>query len=120
MGVADWMMAFKKNGHAEQVGKFLDFVYSEKNVLDFSHEYDLLPATASASEAMSTDKRDADLKPFLDQLPLSELYPVGNTSWADVAAAVKKHIGQAVAPGGNPAATLAQLQATASRAENAD
>lgn len=120
MGVADWMMAFKKNGHAEQVGKFLDFVYSEKNVLDFSREYDLLPATASASEAMSTDKQDADLKPFLDQLPLSELYPVGNTSWADVAAAVKKNIGRAVAPGGNPAATLAQLQATASRAENAD
>src|SRR5207248_1215318 len=40
MGVADWMTAFKKNGHAEQVGAFLDFVYDEKNVLAFSHEYD--------------------------------------------------------------------------------
>jgi len=120
MGVADWMMAFKQNGHADQVGDFLDFVYSEKNVLAFSREYDLLPVTTSASEAMSTDKQDADLKPFLDQLPLSELYPVGNTSWAAVAAAVKKRIGRAVTPGGSPAATLAQLQATASTAESAE
>ncbi|MFE7166951.1 extracellular solute-binding protein [Streptomyces sp. NPDC057616] len=119
MGVADWMMAFKKNGHAEQVGDFLDFVYSTKNVLAFSREYDLLPVTTSASEAMSSDKRDADLKPFLDQLPLSELYPVGNTSWAQVAAAVKKNIGKAVAPSGSPEATLAQLQSTASLAESA-
>ena len=119
MGVADWMMAFKKNGHAEQVGDFLDFVYSTKNVLAFSREYDLLPVTTSASEAMSSDTRDADLKPFLDQLPLSELYPVGNTSSAQVAAAVKKNIGKAVAPSGSPEATLAQLQSTASLAENA-
>ena len=119
MGVADWMMAFKKNGHAQQVGDFLDFVYSTKNVLAFSREYDLLPVTTSASEVMSADKRDADLKPFLDQLPLSELYPVGNTSWAQVAAAVKKDIGKAVAPNGSPEATLTQLQSTASMAESA-
>ncbi|MFR0353364.1 extracellular solute-binding protein [Streptomyces sediminimaris] len=117
LGVADWMMAFKKNGHADQIGDFLDFVYSTRNVLAFSREYDLLPVTTSASEVMSSDKRDAGLKPFLDQLPLSELYPVGNTSWARVAAAVKKNIGEAVAPGGSPAATLARLQSTAAKAE---
>jgi multiple sugar transport system substrate-binding protein len=116
MGVADWMMAFRKNGHAEQVGDFLDFVYDEKNVLAFSHEYDLLPVTTSASQTMSDDKRDADLKPFLEELPVSELYPVGETSWPEVSAAVKKHIGQAVTPGGNPAAVLTQLQSTAQRA----
>ena len=119
MGVADWMMAFKKNGHAEQVGDFLDFVYDEKNVLAFSHEYDLLPVTNSASQAMTDDKQDADLKPFLEELPVSELYPVGETSWAAVSAAVKKRIGQAVAPSGSPAAVLAQLQTTASTAQNA-
>ncbi|MER5503836.1 extracellular solute-binding protein [Streptomyces sp. NPDC002766] len=120
MGVADWMMAFKKNGHAQQVGDFLDFVYDEKNVLAFSREYDLLPVTNSASEAMSSDERDAALKPFLDELPQSELYPVGKTSWAAVSAAVKKRIGQAVRPNASPAATLSQLQATASTAESAD
>ena len=119
LGVADWMTAFKRGGHGDEIGDFLDFVYSEKNVLDFSHEYDLLPVTTSASDVMSTHRQDAALEPFLKQLPLSELYPVDKTSWASVAVAVKKRIGNAVAPGGNPAATLAQLESTASMAENA-
>lgn len=118
MGVADWMTAFRQNGHAEQVGDFLDFVYSEKNVLDFSREYDLLPVTNSASEVMSAAKRDAALKPFLDELPQSETYPVGRTSWAEVAAAVKKHIGDAVGPDHDPATVLGQLESTASKADS--
>jgi multiple sugar transport system substrate-binding protein len=120
MGVADWMTAFKKNGHAEQIGDFLDFVYSRKNVLAFSREYDLLPVTNSASEVMSAAKQDADLRPFLDELPLSETYPVGETSWAQVSAAVKKGIGQAVAAGGSPAAVLSRLQGTAAAAQTAE
>ncbi|MFJ2818089.1 ABC transporter substrate-binding protein [Streptomyces sp. NPDC087294] len=118
MGVADWMTAFKKNGHAKEVGDFLDFVYSEKNVLDFSREYDLLPVTNSASAVMSDAERDAALKPFLDELPQSELYPVGRTSWAEVAAAVKQRIGAAVAPGATPATVLKQLETTATKADN--
>ncbi|MEU7471319.1 extracellular solute-binding protein [Streptomyces sp. NPDC044984] len=120
LGVADWMMAFKENGHRDQVGEFLDFVYSEENVLDFSREYNLLPVTNSASRAMASSDQDKDLKPFLDQLATSELYPVGNTSWATVNAAVKKRIGKAVAPGGSPAGVLGGLQATATRAESAE
>ncbi|GAA3505735.1 extracellular solute-binding protein [Streptomyces prasinosporus] len=120
LGVADWMTAFKENGHRDEVGAFLDFVYSEKNVLDFSREYDLLPVTDSASRTMSASARDEDLKPFLDQLPTSELYPVGATSWAAVSAEIKKRIGKAVAPGGSPAGVLGGIQATATRAENAE
>lgn len=120
LGVADWMMAFKENGHRDQVGEFLDFVYSEENVLDFSREYNLLPVTTSASRAMASSDQDKDLKPFLDQLVTSELYPVGNTSWATVNAAVKKQIGKAVAPNGSPAGVLGGLQATATRAETAE
>ncbi|MFG3267795.1 extracellular solute-binding protein [Streptomyces bobili] len=118
MGVADWMTAFRKNGHAEQIKDFLTFVYSEKNVLAFSREYDLLPVTNSASQTMTAASQDADLKPFLDQLPVSELYPVGRTSWAAVSADVKKRIGQAVRPGGSPAGVLGQLQTTATTAES--
>lgn len=110
MGVADWMMAFRHNGHREQIGSFLDYVYSEKNVLAFSHEYDLLPVTTSASEAMSTNANDKDLAPFLDELPSSQLYPVGKTSWAAVSADIKRAIGGAVAPDGSPAAVLGELQ----------
>ncbi|MGR3870712.1 ABC transporter substrate-binding protein [Streptomyces graminifolii] len=118
MGVADWMTAFKKNGHREQIGDFLDFVYSEKNVLAFSREYDLLPVTNSASETMGESKEDKDLRPFLDELPLSTLYPVGNTSWAAVSSDIKQRIGQAVAANGSPAGVLGQLQASASLAES--
>ncbi|MFC8424548.1 extracellular solute-binding protein [Streptomyces sp. NPDC057236] len=120
LGVADWMMAFKKNGHRDQVGEFLDFVYSEENVLDFSREYNLLPVTTSASRTMAASDQDKDLRPFLDQLATSELYPVGNTSWATVNAAVKKQIGKAVAPNGSPAGVLGGLQATATRAESTE
>ncbi|MEV0172891.1 extracellular solute-binding protein [Streptomyces sp. NPDC050803] len=120
MGVADWMMAFKQNGHAEQAGDFLDFVYDEKNVLAFSREYDLLPVTNSVSDVMSTAEQDEELRPFLEALPASELYPVGRTSWAAVSAAVKDRIGKAVAPGGNPSTVLQQLQVTAVAEESAE
>ncbi|MBD0840318.1 MULTISPECIES: ABC transporter substrate-binding protein [unclassified Streptomyces] len=119
MGVADWMMAFKQNGQAEEVGDFLDFVYDEENVLAFSREYDLLPVTNSVSEVMSSSKQDTELKPFLEALPASELYPVGRISWAAVSAEVKQRIGKAVGPGGNPSTVLRELQVTAVAEENA-
>lgn len=121
MGVSDWMMAFKQNGHADRIGDFLNFVYSEKNVLDFSRAYGLLPVTTSASNAMSASDAASDkaLHPFLDQLATSELYPAGKTSWASVSAAVKQDIGQAVAPGGDPATVLTRLQARAMAADSA-
>ncbi len=120
LGVTDWMTAFKQNGHQEEIGDFLDFVYSEENVLDFSRRYDLLPVTSSASETMSTAAQDKHLRPFLDELALSELYPVGKTSWASVSADIKKRIGQAVAPGGDPKSVLGLIQTTAVRNESAE
>ncbi|MGA4841144.1 ABC transporter substrate-binding protein [Streptomyces sp. G45] len=120
MGVADWMMAFKQNGHRKEVGEFLNFVYSKKNVLDFSREYDLLPVTTSASQAMADDKEDsAKLGSFLKELPTSQLYPVGRTSWAQVSVQIKKYIGTTVAENGNPEATLGQIEAKAAAEENA-
>ena len=118
MGVADWMMAFKQNGHRDQVGKFLDFVYSEKNVLDFSGEYDLLPVTTSASEAMQADDKYTELHGFLEQLPNAEFYPVGKTSWPLITKTVKAKIGAAVGPRGNPSGVLTDIQNTAAMADN--
>ncbi|MFE6285641.1 extracellular solute-binding protein [Streptomyces sp. NPDC057877] len=117
MGVADWMLAFKQNGRGREVGEFLDFVYSEKNVLDFSRRYDLLPVTNSASQTMSGAQADQALQPFLEELPLAELYPVGKTSWASVSADVKKRIGDAVGSEGSPAGVLGQIAGTAVAAE---
>jgi multiple sugar transport system substrate-binding protein len=120
MGVADWMMAFKQNGHRKEAGKFLDFVYSKKNVLDFSNEYDILPVTTSAFDAMSKDRGHTELGKFLKELPTSQLYPVGKTSWAQVSADIKKDIGKTVAKDGNPSMILGRIQGRAAAAENAE
>ncbi|TGA89906.1 extracellular solute-binding protein [Streptomyces sp. MZ04] len=120
MGVADWMMAFKQNGHREEIGKFLDFAYSTKNVLDFSREYDLLPVTTSAAQQMTGNKGDKELAEFLEELPTSQLYPVGKTSWARVSVEVKKYIGKAVDPNGNPASILTQIQTKAATEANSE
>lgn len=119
LGVADWMMAFKQGGHREEVRTFLDYVYQDANVLSFCHEYDLLPVTTSASQKMSAERSSRRLAPFLDELPEAELYPVGKTSWARVSADIKQRIGQAVAPGGSPAAVLGALQRAAREADGA-
>lgn len=120
MGVADWMMAFKQNGHREETGKFLDYVYSKKNVLEFSNEYDILPVTRSASETMAAERGDSELGKFLKELPTSQLYPVGKTSWAQVSADIKKDIGKVVEKNGNPASVLGRIQNRAVAAESAE
>ncbi|MFJ6746675.1 MULTISPECIES: extracellular solute-binding protein [unclassified Streptomyces] len=118
MGVADWMMAFKQNGHREQAGKFLDFVYSTKNVMKFSGEYGLLPVTSSGSQAMLDDDKYAALHSFLKQLGSAEFYPSNKTSWPLVSKTVKAKMGAAVGPRGNPAGVLTDIQNTADAADN--
>jgi multiple sugar transport system substrate-binding protein len=118
LGVADWMMAFRKDGkHRRQIGRFLDFVYAEQNHYDFVDRYDLLPVTTSASERMHRTHSDKDMRPFLEQLPDAEFYPVAKESWAQLSASVKKHIGTAVTPHGDPAAVLRSLQQEGEEAE---
>ncbi|MFF3322182.1 extracellular solute-binding protein [Streptomyces sp. NPDC002889] len=120
MGVADWIMGFKESGHRAEIGKFLDFVFSDKNVLDFAGQNDLLPVTVSASEAMEDDPQHKDLKAFLRELPASMLPPVGKTSWASASENIKKNIGRAVEPGGSPEAVLGRIQRDAKAAEAAE
>ncbi|MET9955250.1 extracellular solute-binding protein [Streptomyces sp. NPDC006339] len=120
MGVADWIMGFKQNGHRKEIGAFLDFVFSDENVLKFAGDNDLLPATVTASAAMQSDPAHADLRAFLEALPDSQLPPVGKTSWAQVSGSVKKDIGKAVAPGGSPADVLGRIARQATAAESAE
>ncbi|MEU4213373.1 extracellular solute-binding protein [Streptomyces sp. NPDC026206] len=120
MGVADWMMAFKKNGHSEQIGTFLDFVYNKDNVMSFTTEYRLLPVTTTASTAMRESRAHSDLWPFLEQLENAEFYPADKTSWAKVSVAIKEKIGSAVQKGGDPSAVLGEIQREAEATELAD
>ncbi|WP_161304363.1 extracellular solute-binding protein [Streptomyces sp. SID5785] len=120
MGVTDWMMAFKQGGHAKQVGSFLDYVYSEKNVLDFSREYTVAPVTVSASDVMKAAPQDKALAPFIDELAGATYYPANKTSWPEVSAEIKKQIGTTVGPNGSAAATLGRIQNDAAAAEAAE
>ncbi|MFD5751235.1 extracellular solute-binding protein [Streptomyces sp. NPDC127033] len=117
VGVADWIMGFKQNGHREEIGKFLNFSYEDKNVLSFAGQYDLLPVTYSANETMLADPEHKDLRTFLTALPDSELFPYGKNSWSQVSESFKKNIGGAVERGASPQAVLGRIARDASAAE---
>ena len=104
LGVCDNVAAFKPNGHEAQIKEFLDFAYQDKYQLQFDKEYDLLPATTTASKALASD---AVFGPFLTALPNSVQYP-SDTSWANVKAKIQQTIGTAVT--GSPSTELSQLQ----------
>jgi multiple sugar transport system substrate-binding protein len=120
MGVADWIMGFKQNGHREEIGDFLDFVFSDENVLEFAGGNDLLPVTVSAYSRMESEEEHKDLREFLEELPNSQLPPVGKTSWARVSDTIKQNIGKAVAPGQKPAEVLGRISREATEAEIAE
>ncbi|MEU9671102.1 extracellular solute-binding protein [Streptomyces bobili] len=107
LGVADWMMAFKDNGHKEEVRQFLDFAYSKENTLKFDEMYNLMPVTEDTLEEMTGNGKHKDLEPFFSLLPNAVFYPLGDTSWDAVSAEIKKSGGTAVS---DPAKVLGELQ----------
>ncbi|WP_328302366.1 extracellular solute-binding protein [Streptomyces sp. NBC_00435] len=117
VGVADWMMAFKQNGKRAEIGKFLEFVYRDENLAAFAGRYHLLPSTVSASRALAggggMDRTDTE---FLTALRSAQLYPVNDPSWMAVSDTIKRNIGRAVEPGGDPEAVLEDMAAKAKRA----
>ncbi len=104
LGVCDNVSAFKPNGHEAQIKDFLNFAYQDQYQIAFDKEYDLLPATVSATKALSSDPI---FGPFLTALPNSVQYP-SDTAWANVKTKIQQTIGLAVT--GNPATELDQLQ----------
>ncbi|GAA2223336.1 extracellular solute-binding protein [Streptomyces amakusaensis] len=117
LGVADWIMGFKENGNKDEIGTFLNFLFTDENVLAFASQNDLLPVTVSASEAMELNPRHKNLREFLQELPSAQLPPVDKTSWALVSDDIKRNIGKAVAPGGSPAKVLDKIAQNAALEE---
>jgi multiple sugar transport system substrate-binding protein len=109
LGVCDNVAAFKPNGHEAQIKKFLDFAYQNKYQLQFDREYDLLPATVSAANALKTDPTFGS---FIKALPHAVQYP-SNTAWAQVKTDIQNTIGTAVT--GDPSSVLGTLQQTAAK-----
>lgn len=109
LGVCDNVSAFKENGHEAAIKAFLDFAYQDKYQLQFDHEYDLLPATVSASNALKSDPLFGS---FMKALPYSVQYP-SSTAWAQVKTEIQNTIGTAVT--GSPSSVLNQIQQVASK-----
>ncbi|CBG73390.1 MULTISPECIES: ABC transporter substrate-binding protein [Streptomyces] len=109
MGTADWVVAFRNDDHRAAIGEFLDFLYTDKYVTEQAAQYELLPVTTSAADAMRADKTHRALWSGLDTLQNLRLYPVAETDWSEVAAAVRARIGGAVTAQGNPRKVLESI-----------
>jgi multiple sugar transport system substrate-binding protein len=107
LGVCDNVAAFKSNGHEAQIKKFLDFAYQDKYQIQFDKEYDLLPATTTAANALASDPI---FGPFLKALPNSVQYP-SDTAWPQVKTKIQQTIGTALTS--DPKTVLGQLQQAA-------
>ena len=111
LGVHDDITAFKAGGHAAQIKAFLDFAYSDQYQQQFSKEYDLLPATTSASTALAA--ADPLQAAFINNIATSVGYPT-NSNWNTVLAKLKTNLGTAVT--GDPSSALGSLQSFAKSA----
>ncbi|MFJ5233349.1 extracellular solute-binding protein [Kitasatospora sp. NPDC088391] len=112
-GVADWLMAFKANGHRAEIKKFLNFTLGKQNTLKFDEEYNLLPVTQDTLDELSANPAHQDLTEFLKVLPTANFYPYGDPSWDKVSSLLKQRMGEVVRPGGNADGVLGELQSSA-------
>ncbi len=117
VGLNDWLMAFRHNGRREQCGTFLGYLYGRKSALAYGGGQSALPVTSSASAALRKDPGQRALWDFIDQMPQARFQPTNLASWPQVRTAVRQHVGEAVARGGDPRAVLKSLDAAAAQAE---
>jgi multiple sugar transport system substrate-binding protein len=109
LGVHDDIVAFNTHpGHEAAIKDFLDFAYQDQYQLQFANEYDLLPATQSADNTMSTE--NPMFSSFLANILHSVNYPA-TSNWTTVQTQIQTTVGQAIT--GNPTQVLNAIQQTA-------
>ena len=111
LGVHDDIVAFKTGGPSKlaAIKEFLDFAYSDQYQLQFDNEYDLLPATQSASTSMAN--QSSLFAAFLQNINNSTNYPT-NANWGTVDSTIEQQVGAAI--NGSPSQVLNTIQQTAS------
>lgn len=111
LGVADHLMAFKKNGaKTEAIRKFLDYFYSAGVYSKFVQSEHFIPITTSGTRAMSGDPV---VRAFSTTLPVAKFYPSNNPRWGAAQGAIRQQMGT-VAQGADPGAVLRKIQQVAS------
>ncbi|MBF6333840.1 extracellular solute-binding protein [Nocardia transvalensis] len=111
LGVADHLMAFKKDGKKQEaIKKFLSFFYKPDVYTTFVKAEHFIPVTTSGAQAMADDPV---MKSFGATLPVAKFYPSNNPNWGAVQGAIQQQMGT-IAQGADPAAVLQKIQQAAS------
>ena len=114
LGVQDYFTAYKKNGHQEEIKKWMDFIFKPDNYADFLKAAGgFIPATKSAGKNAA---KDPALAPFIKLLPSAIFYPGDQAAWPAVKGAIQQQVGTAL---GNPKKVMDALQAKAEAAAKA-
>ncbi|MEV0028545.1 extracellular solute-binding protein [Nocardia sp. NPDC050793] len=110
LGVADHLMAFKKDGRkTETIKKFLDHFYGASVYANFVKNEGFIPITQSGAAELA---QDPVTKAFAATLPVAKFYPSNNPKWAAAQGAIRQQMGT-IAQGADPAQVLARIQEAA-------
>jgi len=109
LGIADYLMAFKKPGNQDAVTQFLDFALAQENYQPFIEEEGFIPVTTDVQEALSSDPA---FGAYIEAITSARFLPVGEAAWPTVLGQMKNSLGLAV-QGDDPRKILDDIQATA-------
>ncbi|MFB8278104.1 extracellular solute-binding protein [Nocardia colli] len=110
LGVADHLMAFKKDGKkTESIKKFLDFFYGADVYSKFVSTEGFIPITNTAAAKLAADPVT---KAFGSTLAVAQFYPSNNPKWAAAQGAIRQQMGT-IAQGTDPAQVLQRIQEAA-------
>ncbi len=106
LGVADHLMAFKKDGSKRDAIKaFLDFFYAPDTYANFVKTEGFLPVTVTGAERLKDNEVTA---PFLATLPAAKFYPSTNPKWSAAQKALQQTAGT-IDQGASPADVLKKV-----------
>lgn len=110
LGVADHLMAFKKDdSKKDAVKSFLDYFYSPDVYANFVKTEGFIPITSSAAEVL---KDEPTTKPFLATLPNAKFYPSNNPKWPAAQGAIQQTVGT-LDQGASPADVIGKIEQAA-------
>ncbi|AYF74213.1 extracellular solute-binding protein [Nocardia yunnanensis] len=111
LGVADHLMAFKKDGNkAAAIKKFLSYFYSAAVYSKFVSGEHFIAVTNTGAAALTDDPVT---KAFAATLPVAKFYPSNNPKWGAAQGAIRQQMGT-IAQGSDPASVLQKIQQAAS------
>lgn len=109
LGIADYIMAFKKPGNQDAVKQFLEFAFDKSNYGTLIADSGLLPVTADLQADLANDPA---LGAYISAIEAASFAPVGQPVWDKVLGEMKNSLGLAIGDK-DPKEVLAGIQAVA-------